>query len=63
MTAMLLRFPIHPVRVTRGGEQLWLVIWRGWIWTHPTHAAALADAYVIATAHRARVIDDTERCA
>jgi hypothetical protein len=59
MTATVIRFPRHPVRIirdeTRGD---WLVEWRGWYWAHTSYASALTDAHRIAAAHNERVIDD-----
>jgi hypothetical protein len=55
MTAAIIRFPIHPVRVVPT-EDGWLVMWRGWGWLHATREAALMDAQTIAAAHGERVL-------
>jgi hypothetical protein len=61
MTAVILKFPRHPIHVVRDGRRGdWLVLWRGWSWSHPSYAAARADAYVIANLHGERIIDDRE---
>jgi len=57
MTAAVIRFPIHPVRVVRDeGAGDWLVLWGDWAWSHSSFAAALVDAHKIAAAHGERVI-------
>jgi len=62
MTAVVIRFPRHPVRIIRDeGRGGWLVLWRGWHWAHDTCAAARADAHRIAAAHGERVIDDARK--
>jgi hypothetical protein len=60
MTAAIIRFPIHPVRVVPTDDG-WLVEWRGWGWLHATKTAALADAQTIATAHGERVLDCSDQ--
>jgi hypothetical protein len=61
VTAVILKFPRHPIHVVRdarGGD--WLVLWRGWSWSHASYGAARADAHVIANLHGERIIDDHE---
>jgi hypothetical protein len=58
MTARVLRFPIHPVRVARDTSGGWLVLWRSWAWLHATRDAALFNARTIASVHGVRVIVD-----
>jgi hypothetical protein len=57
VTAAVIRFPIHPVRVVPSDEGAWLVEWRGRGWLHGTKADAMADAQTIAAAHGERVLD------
>jgi hypothetical protein len=59
MSAEIIRFPIHPVRVVRAND-LYLVLWRGCCWPHLSYATALADAHEIARAHHVRVIPDCD---
>ena len=56
MTALVIPFHRHPVRVQPGGDGVWFVIWRTWVWLHVSRNAALADAHAIAAAHGVRVI-------
>jgi hypothetical protein len=42
VTAVIITFPLHPVRIIRDeGAGDWLVSWRGLYWQHATHTAAL----------------------
>ena len=56
MSAAVIHFPIHPVRVVPTDDG-WLVEWRGCGWLYATKAAAVADARTIANVHGERVID------
>ena len=60
MTAVIVPFPKHPVRVVRERGGGWLVIWRSCGWLHASRENALADAHAIAKAHNERVIDNNE---
>jgi hypothetical protein len=59
MTAVVVPFPRHPVRVLRV-EHGWLVVWRGCGWLFATRAMAMWDAAQIAAAHGERIIADPE---
>jgi hypothetical protein len=59
MTAIILKFPHHPIRISYDANVGdWLVVWRGWYWRHDTYAGARADAAKIAAVHGERIIDD-----
>jgi hypothetical protein len=59
VTAVIITFPLHPVRIICDeGAGDWLVSRRGWYWQHATHTAALADPHRIAAAHGECVIDN-----
>jgi len=56
MTAAIIPFPKHPVRVLPTPQGGWLVLWRTCGWLHASLDAALADAHATAQAHGTRVI-------
>jgi len=57
MTARIFRFPIFTVCVRGSSDGRWLVLWRTCAWLHRSRADAMADAHVIAAAHRVRVVE------
>ena len=62
MTAIIRKFPHHPVHVARDADDAeWLVCWRENASPYASYAEALADAHRIAFVHGERVVVHTHK--